>query len=59
MIDKKKRLISALDKCDTFEQFYSAATSRSKWLLRPYVDVGHIITRAWLESVWTNSGRAL
>lgn len=57
MIDTKKRLIKLLKQCKTYEQFERLATSKSSWVLAPYVAEGHSITRPWLlEFYMLNKG---
>lgn len=59
MINAKKRLYKLLTECRTYAEFESRAVQQSSWVLRPFVESGELVTRAWLQNFWNVNKEAL
>lgn len=56
MIDTKDRLKKLLKRCQNYEQFERMAIAKSSWVLAPYVAVGHVVTKTWLQAFYCDNG---
>jgi len=58
MIKTTRRLIKLAQRSNTYAEFERGTASFRRWYFSPYINLGHSITKQWLEAFYVANHKA-